>query len=319
MRRPGMPKERIILMDGVMDISGPYICYTEKEPEEEKTAALPYTTAEIIGAIPPLQFLNFLASIFPEEKTAETALNYLSLIISKHTEFKYGGIFIGPPGTGKTALLEILSRVLPGYINFLPILRFPIGPTDLTGMDGLGAAVLQEINCNSQIKTANYKVLITSDRLTARHPYHAPYDFTPTAQIILVNNYFPLFDCMDDEDLTSRILIIPFLGPHLREGPGAIPFLKIVKKLQAEFPAIVKLLADCYVGLKHRFNGVIPQSKQCRDLKEKYFRRPLYLKCDYCMEHFAFQNVVIENDQLHCPYCGTVIKTAQAHVSRRER
>jgi hypothetical protein len=310
-----MSKERLILTDGVMDISGPYITYTQKEPEEKKLYSLPYTVGDLTEAKSPVQFLNFLASIFPEEKTAETVLNYLSLLISKHTEFKYGGIFIGPPRTGKTTLLEILSRALPGYINFLPILRFPIGPTDLTGMDGLGAAVLQEIDCNSQIKTTDYKALISSDTLTGRRLQ--AYNFTPTAQIILVNNDFPRFDRMDDEALISRILIIPFLVPHLLGEPGTIPFLEIVKNLRAEFPAIVKLLAGYYVRLKHKFNGVIPQSKQCRDLKKHYFRKPFYLKCDYCMERFAFHHVVIENNLLHCPHCGTVVKMAQGHVSRR--
>jgi phage/plasmid-associated DNA primase len=304
-------------MDGVMDISGPYIRYTKKEPEEETAAALPYTIAEITEANPLVKFFNFLASIIPDNETAATAFHYLSLIIAKHTEFKYGGIFIGPPGTGKTALLKLLSRALPGYINFLPISRFPASPIDLAGMDGMGAAVIQEIEVNSQIKAADYKTLISSDTLTARRLYQTPYNFTPTAQIILVNNCFPRFDFIDDEALAARVLIIPFLIPHRRGAPGTMPFQRIVENLQAEFPAIVKLLADYYVRLKHKFNGVIPLSKQCKDLKKHYFRKPFYLKCDYCMKHFAFQYVVIENNQLHCPCCGTVIKTAQAHVSRR--
>jgi formylmethanofuran dehydrogenase subunit E len=52
--------------------------------------------------------------------------------------------------------------------------------------------------------------------------------------------------------------------------------------------------------------------------REKPGTIPLnYLKCEYCAEHFAFQDLIIENDQLYCPCCGTVIKTVQAHVSRR--
>jgi hypothetical protein len=43
---PGMSKERIILTDGVIDISGPYIRYTQKEPEEKNLPCLLYSTAE---------------------------------------------------------------------------------------------------------------------------------------------------------------------------------------------------------------------------------------------------------------------------------
>jgi phage/plasmid-associated DNA primase len=240
----------MILKDGVLDISGPCIMYTGKKPEEENRLYLPYTTRELTNAKPPVQFLDFLASTFPEEKTVETVLNYLSLVISKNTEFKYGGIFIGPPATGKTTLLEILSKALPGYIIFHTMSKFKIDPTDMAMMDGLGAAVLTEIEGSSKIRTAEYKMLTGGDTLTARLPRQEPYNFIPTAQIIMVNNRFPQFDRYN-EALAARIVIIPFLVPHHQGEPGTIYLQKIIKNLQAEFPAIVKLLADYYVRIKN--------------------------------------------------------------------
>ena len=68
-----MSKERLILIDGVIDISGPYIMDTHKEPEEEALSPLPYTTVELSGTKPPIRFFDFLTSIFPDKKTAETA------------------------------------------------------------------------------------------------------------------------------------------------------------------------------------------------------------------------------------------------------
>jgi DNA-directed RNA polymerase subunit RPC12/RpoP len=311
-----MSKERIILTDGAIDISGPYIVYTHKEPEEENLPCLPYTTGELADAKPPAQFLDFLTSIFPEEKTVETALNYLSLIISKNTEFKYGGIFIGPPATGKTTLLEILSRALPGYINFFAMPKFRIGPADLAAMDGLGAAALTEIESNSKINVSEYKMLTGGDTLTARRPRHEPYDFVPTAQIIMVNNHLPQFNYYD-EALAARIVIIPFLVNFHRGEPGTIYLQEIAKKPHVEFPAIIKLLAGYYVRLKHKFNGVIPLSKQCKKLKKEYFGDPFDLKCEHCLKHFHAMDSIIENDGLHCPYCGSVMAQVKAHVSRR--
>jgi DNA-directed RNA polymerase subunit RPC12/RpoP len=44
---------------------------------------------------------------------------------------------------------------------------------------------------------------------------------------------------------------------------------------------------------------------------------PFYLKCEYCMEHFHAMDAIIENDGLHCPYCGSIMAQVQAHVSQR--
>jgi hypothetical protein len=310
-----MSKERIILTDGVLDISGLYICSTYKEPEEETIVPLPYTVQDLTGAKPPAQFLNFLESIFSDEKTAETVLNYLSLIISKHTKFKYGGIFIGPPRR-KMILLKILSNALPGYIKFFSFSDLRIGPSDLAKMDGLGAAVIEGASGDACIKTVEYKRIISNGSLTAMRPGHDPYQFTPTAQIIITDDHFPQFDKMPDKTLADQIVAVPFSAPHPPGKPKTISLGKIIKSLPEEYPGIIKLLADYYVNLKRRFNGIIPLSKQCKGLKTEHLKT-FFINCKHCKEHFYFADVVIKDNQLHCPHCGTVIKTTQAHVSRR--
>jgi phage/plasmid-associated DNA primase len=311
-----MSKERLILKDGVLDISGPYIRYTQKEPEEETLSHLPYTTAELFDAKPPARFLDFLASTFPDEKTAETALFYLSLIVSKNTEFKYGGIFLGGPETGKTALMTILAEALPLYIHFFSIPKFQVKPVDLAIMDGLGAAVIQELDSGSRIETAIYKSLTGNDTLTGKFLYKEPFKFTPTAQLIIITNHFPRFSNIDDA-LTARIVVIPFSVPRRRGEPGTIPVSKLKESFRAEFPSIVKLLAGCYVLLKHKHNGIIPQSKQCKKLKKIYLLNPVFLKCDYCKEYFHIEDILLESDLDHCPYCGSIVKQAQPHAGRK--
>ncbi|MDR3138449.1 MAG: zinc ribbon domain-containing protein [Treponema sp.] len=89
--------------------------------------------------------------------------------------------------------------------------------------------------------------------------------------------------------------------------------------LQAEYPEIGKLLADFYVKLKNKMNGVIPLSKQCRQLKKSYLANPIYFKCENCAEHFHIEDIIIENDKDHCPYCGSTLKKAQPHKDRGEK
>jgi phage/plasmid-associated DNA primase len=311
-------KERLILRDGVMDISGPYTCYTQKEPEEEKLAALPYTTAELSEAKSPDRFLDFLASAFPDEKTAETVLFYLSLVVSKNTKFKYGGIFIGGHETGKTALITILAEAMPGYIKSYLIQKFQNKPIDLTTMAFLGAAVIEETDSGSYIQTALYKTLTSGDTLTGRFLRRPPFQFIPTAQLIIISNHLPQFISMDDA-LAERLVFIPFLSPHRRGEPETMPVSEIIKNLRPEFPAIVKMLADYYVRLKHKYNGIIPQSKQCKILKKSYLSNLIFLKCEYCKEQFHVENIIIENDQDHCPYCGSVVKQALPRTNRRQK
>jgi phage/plasmid-associated DNA primase len=301
-----------------MDISGPYVCYTQKEPEEEYLAALPYTTAELSEAKSPVRFLDFLTSVFPDKKTTETVLFYLSLIVSKNTEFKYGGIFIGGPETGKTALITILAEALPRYVQYFLIPKFQVKPVDLAMMANLGAAVIEEIGSGSHIQAAVYKGLTGGDTLTGRFLYRAPFQFIPTAQLIIISNHLPQFTSMDDA-LAGRLVLIPFLSPHRRGEPGTMPVSEIKENLQAEFPAIVKILADYYIRLKHKYNGLIPQSKQCKDLKKSYLSNLIFLKCEYCKEHFHVDDIILENDQDHCPYCGFVVKQALPHTNRRKK
>jgi phage/plasmid-associated DNA primase len=266
-----MNKERIILMDGAVDISGPYIAYTQKEPEEEKLIPLPYTVAALANAKKPPAFLKFLEETFPDKKTAETALYYLSLIISKNTELGYGGFFIGPPRTGKTTLIEILTAALPGYIC-RAIFREPpwghrgffLNQKDIIKNDGAGALVVSDVNL---VNTDTYNSLTSGKPWDAGGFGEKPYQFIPTAQCIIISNYFPHFT--DNEKIDQgRVIAFPFV---IRRPAGCIPVKKLIDNLQPEFPAVVKLLADTYVILKHKLNGVIPQSGESKRTKRMIF------------------------------------------------
>jgi NAD-dependent SIR2 family protein deacetylase len=39
--------------------------------------------------------------------------------------------------------------------------------------------------------------------------------------------------------------------------------------------------------------------------------------CESCKEFFSGTEVLIENDRPHCPHCGAIVVSAQAHVDRR--
>jgi hypothetical protein len=250
-----MNKERIILQDRVIDISGPYIFYRDKEPGEEKLNPLPYTAADFADAGHPDWFFSFLQDTFTDKKTIETALYFLSLIISKSNEFGYSGFFIGPPRTGKTTLINILNYVLPGYF----IMVSPqchegnygvyFSPRDLQRLNGPGAAVIEEVSV----------VYVDSLNAVAKGK-------DITTQLIGISNYFPLFRG-EIESLGKRLVAIPFFYPKRKKDPKTKFPQEIMEEIHNERAAILKLLVDTYLILKNSLRGIIPQSKDCRRLK----------------------------------------------------
>jgi putative DNA primase/helicase len=272
-----MPKNRIVLQDGTIDLSGDYTAYVDRLVSDDKP--LPYTVKEVTEAPPPQGFIRFLESDFTEAKTAETLIYYLSLIPAMETDFRLGGIFYGGAWTGKTAVLEIMREVFPGYFVNLPPEAFIAkkrGTIDdhyspyIADLENRRAGIIQEFPADCKINISLWKVLTGGDTITARRRYHEPHDFIPTAQIIIVTNHVLSFPDNDDA-VKARALIFPFLKRHDRGEGDTKTLSEIVLELKPEFPGIVHLMADRYIHLKRKRGGKIPQSPECRFWKKNFF------------------------------------------------
>jgi P4 family phage/plasmid primase-like protien len=272
-------KETLTLLDGVMDFSGKEIIYRKSERKEYRRAILPYTIEDFKNNIKPDKFLKFMKSNFKNEDTLESLMFYLSLLPSRNTQFKYGGIFIGETNTGKTTTLEIMRAILPDMIESLPSeILVTKGNYKSSGneanpyisrLEGKGAGVSSETNRNLHLNNALWKLLTGGDTLTARDLYQSPHDFIPTAQIIILTNHPPLFDNHDQATI-NRMVIIPFLIEHKKGEKATISLDNIIKSFKDEFPAIIKLLAEYYIKLKHEHNNLIPLSNECLRYKQRY-------------------------------------------------
>jgi phage/plasmid-associated DNA primase len=275
-----MSKNRIALQDRTIDLSGPFISYVDRLVSD--SGPLPYTVKEVMEAPPPEGFLKFLKSNFADAKTADAMLYYLSLIPAKETGFKYGGIFYGGAGTGKTAILEIMRKIFPDYFTNLPAyvlsIKKPrhIMSTDnffyIAELENKGAGIIQEFPSDCKIDSVLWKVLTGSDTITARRRYKEPHDFIPTAQIILITNHILSFST-NDEAVKSRILLFPFLKRHNRGEPETKTFEEIITGLKPEFPGIVHLLAEYFITLKGKLKGKIPLSPECREWKKIFWEK----------------------------------------------
>jgi phage/plasmid-associated DNA primase len=218
---------------------------------------------------------------FKDEKTLESLMYYISLIPSRNTQYKYGGIWVGKPHTGKTTTVELLGKVYDGMFVRLnaDILvtrdRRRASGNEATPyiarLEGKGLGIAQETERNGTLNNALWKELTGGDTLTARGLYKEPHDFTPTAQILVCTNHQPRFDAHDDATI-ERMVVIPFSVQHEKGKKGTLQQNTIYSRLRPEYPAIVKLFSEYYIRLKNEYEGAIPLSDECANYKNSYVK-----------------------------------------------
>ena len=306
-------KESLTLLDGVMDFSGNKIVFRKSEPEEYRRELLPYKTETVEKALNPDKFLEFMKSNFKNEETLQTLMYYLSLIPSRNTQYKYGGIFIGKTHTGKTTTIELLKDI---YINMLERLpsdvlvsqnRRRLSGNEATPyiarLEGKGAAIAQETERNGYLNNALWKELTGGDTLTARGLYKEPHDFIPTSQIIMCTNHSPRFDAHDEATI-DRMIVIPFSVQHKKGEKGTKSLSTILKSIKEEYPAIIKHFAQTYIDLKYNHEGAIPLSEECKNYKQNYVKEQ-----ETDLDKFV-------NDNLEFDMSGTAYEKVQTVYER---
>jgi phage/plasmid-associated DNA primase/5S rRNA maturation endonuclease (ribonuclease M5) len=274
-------RETLTLADGVIDFSGSEIIYRKSKREEYRREMLPYKVNDIKNAGTPEKFLEFMKGNFKDEKTLETLLYYISLIPSRNTQYKYGGIWVGKTHTGKTTTVELLSYIYEGMFTRInaDILvtrdkRRASGNEAtpyIARLEGKGLGVAQETERNGILNNALWKDLTGGDTLTARGLYQMPHDFVPTAQILVCTNHQPRFDAHDDATI-DRMIVIPFSVQHEKGKEGTIQQTAIYSKLRPEYPAVVKFFSEYYIRLRNEFDGLIPLSAECANYKQNYVK-----------------------------------------------
>jgi phage/plasmid-associated DNA primase len=278
-------RETLTLSDGVMDFSGSEIIYRKSKRAELRRDFLPYRMADV-KKVRPDKFFEFMKGNFKNADTLETLMYYLSLVPSRNTQFKYGGIFIGKRHTGKTTTVELLRQVLEsatkGKKSMIENIPSDILVTQgrrrnsgneatpyIAELEGKGAGVASETEKGGLLNNALFKQLTGGDTLIARGLYQAPRSFTPTAQIIICTNHSPRFDAQDSATV-DRLVIIPFMVEHSKSDKETKSQNRIINGLRNEYPGIVRVLAEYYLRLRVEFDGAIPFSAECMNYKNNY-------------------------------------------------
>jgi phage/plasmid-associated DNA primase len=218
---------------------------------------------------------------FKDEKTLESLMYYISLIPSRNTQYKYGGIWVGKPHTGKTTAVELLGKVYNGMfvrLNADVLVTWDRRRASgneatpyIARLEGKGLGIAQETERNGVLNNALWKELTGGDTLTARGLYKEPHDFIPTAQILVCTNHQPRFDAHDEATI-ERMVVIPFSMQHEKGKKGTLQQNTIYSRLRPEYPGIVKLFSEYYIRLKNEYEGAIPLSDECINYKNNYVK-----------------------------------------------
>jgi phage/plasmid-associated DNA primase len=246
-------------------------------------------------------FWKFMQGNFKNKETLETFMFYLSLVASR-VQYKYGAFLIGGKDTGKSTTMRMISGVYKHLIGFLDSdVLIPKekryananGPTPyIAALDGLGASITMETEEGATLNAAMWKKLTGEDIIPARGLNEAPKEFQNTAQIIIASNALPRFN-KNDKSIIERMIVIPFLVNHAREAVETKRPEDIERELEAEYPGIVRVLAEYYIRLKKELHGVIPVSKESRSYKTEIIAE---LESD--LDKFVNVNISFEKNRM---------------------
>ena len=269
-----MPKYQIQLIDGIMDFQGGEITYQTDAMNAAIGPRSPYTIKQVSEAEKPETFIKFMKGNFPDPETLETLLYYLSLIPARETDFKYCGVFYGGFASGKTATVEVLREILPGFITNIPgecIFRRSLSQSCFPDIEGKGAGVVAEVLHNIPVFIPLIKMLTGGDMITTRALYQTPKEYVPTAQIIICTNKVIDFG-ENDEAIEDRLIVIPFLQKHVKGDHETKTFSEIITSIYKEFPGVLRHLIGYYIRLKDTYRGEIPQSEECLKYKKRFHK-----------------------------------------------
>lgn len=127
---------------------------------------------------------------------------------------------------------------------------------------GVRVALANETESGSKLSAQMVKVAVSTEHITARALYGAPFTFAPTHKLLIRGNHKPIVTD-DDEGIWRRIVLVPFeldLSPEGRD-PG------LEARLLTEAPGILRWMVEGF--MKWQSDG-LKLSKRMTDASRAY-------------------------------------------------
>ena len=195
-------------------------------------------TAAVPGGHCPL-FLKFLSENTGGDKEFEAHLQMvLGYCITGCTEEQVLFDIFGPPGTGKTTLVEVIANVMGTYAISAPIETFTESkydrhPTELARLEGARLVTTTETADGHFLAESRVNSITGGEPITARALFRDFTTYTPTFKLIIVGNYRPRLK-NPKGGIQRRLRLLPLTAIVPVRDP------KLPEKLKAEYGGILQ-------------------------------------------------------------------------------
>ena len=152
--------------------------------------------------------------------------------------------WLGIGANGKSVLANIFCAVQGSYAGIAPSAFLMLkrgdggGATpDMANLAGMRTVLANEVEAGASMSGQTVKVAVSTEPITARHLYGAPFTFKPTHKLFIRGNHRPRIND-NDEGIWRRIHLIPFdlnlpierrdqmlEGRLLKETPGILSWM----------------------------------------------------------------------------------------------
>ena len=152
--------------------------------------------------------------------------------------------WLGTGANGKSVLANVLAFIQGSYAGIAPSTFLMLkrgdggGATpDMANLAGARAVLANEVEAGASMSGQTVKVAVSTEAITARHLYGAPFTFKPTHKLFIRGNHRPRIND-NDEGIWRRIHLIPFdlnlqteqrdktlEGRLLNEAPGILSWM----------------------------------------------------------------------------------------------
>jgi putative DNA primase/helicase len=255
-------REYINLQNGLFNIETGKL--EPHSPDAFMTSQLPFPY-DADADCPVFQRFLMDALVKPDSTEPDIDLQYLLLeamgySLTANTDFRVSFWLVGPSGTGKSVLINILQELAGTSHASVDLDELTNNPYQLADVAGKRLVTFTEPKANGVLADNHYKRLVSQDTIMARQIFGKPFGFVPFCKVWGAMNELPRVVDRSDA-IFNRVIIIPMN----RVMPESKKDLHLTEKLRGELAGIFNY---ALIGLKRLRRSKafwkVEQSEQAR-------------------------------------------------------
>ena len=190
-------------------------------------------------------WMKFLNRVPDNDRPTITFLQrYLGYCCTGYVHEHVLVFLFGTGANGKSVIIDTVAGIFNDYAIAAPMemfltAKFDRHPTEIARLKGVRLVLAQETTKGRAWDIAKIQNLTGGDRLTGRFMRGDFFDFKPTHKLLIAGNTKPSLRHIN-EAIRRRFILVPFMVT-IPEGERD---LKLVEKLKAEWPAILRWMLD---------------------------------------------------------------------------